>query len=53
MADLINFVQDLADRAEDQERLQEIEDRLEALHQHRIVRDRSNPLEDLSEKEVR
>jgi len=53
MASLVEFLEDIGERAEDEEARRDIEEGLENLGHHRSIRNRSNPLEDLTERQTR
>ena len=51
MSALVEFLEDVAEEAEEER--QEANAHLNRLGHHRIIKDRTNPLEDLTEKETR
>jgi len=53
MTSLVEFLEEITARAEDEEDQRQLENQLDLLGHHRIIKDRTNPLEDLSEKECR
>ena len=53
MSALVEFLEDVAEEAEEEEERQEANAHLNRLGHHRIIKDRTNPLEDLTENETR
>ncbi len=50
---LVDFLEDIGERADEEEARRELEEGFENLGHHRSIRDRSNPLEDLTERQTR